>query len=320
MKACVKEAKCKLVVKDIDMPQRYDQDDVLIKVTKVGICGSDIHLWELEDRIGLIMGHEFCGEVVDPGTSEFKVGERVVVIPKGPRGYYSTPGVHAQGAYAEFFYAAAKFVRPIPASIDDYTANMIEPCGIAYKAALKANIQTTDKVLVTGTGIIGLLAAAWVKAMGAQYVAITEVNDNRISVARELSDADEIFDAKDSSIDTQLMNASNGGFDKVIECTAVTSAVNLGINVLKYGGKMVFVGVTYKNIPINALKVMMKELVIEGSFGSSVVFDKVIELLSVNTINVAKYITKEIGLRGIQEAFEELHSGNSSNLKIVVSP
>ncbi len=320
MRACVKEAKCKLTVREIDMPQRFEKDDVLIKVTKVGICGSDVHLWELEDRIGLVMGHEFCGVVVDPGTSSFKAGQRVVVIPKGPRGYYSTPGVHAQGAFAEYFYAAAKFVRAVPDNIDDNAANMIEPCGIAYKAVLKANIQVNDKVLVTGTGIIGLLAAAWAKAMGAQYVALTEVNDNRIAIAGELSDADEVFDAKAINIENQLTDATNGGFDKVIECTAATSAINLAINVMKHGGRMILLGVNYKQIPINTLKIMMNELVVEGSFGSSVVFDKVIELLSQDMINITKYITKEIGFKEIQEAFEELHSGNSSNIKIVISP
>jgi len=320
MKACVKTAKCKLEVLDVDMPKRYEEDDVLIKVSKVGMCGSDIHLWELEDRIGLIMGHEFCGVVVDPGTSDFKVGERVVVIPKGPRGYESTPGVRAPGAYAEYFFAASQFVRRLPETIDDNTANMIEPCGIAYKAAARADIKLGDKVLVTGSGIIGLLSAAWAKAMGATYVAMTEVNDKRINLAKKLSEADEIFDAKDPDVVNKLMKASKGGFDKVIECTAAEPAVNLAIDVLKYGGKMIFVGVTYKKVPFNALNLVMKEISMEGIFVACVVFDKVIELLSHNLFDVRKYITKEIGLDEVQEAFEELHRGDSEQIKIVITP
>ncbi|SMP45651.1 zinc-dependent alcohol dehydrogenase [Anoxynatronum buryatiense] len=320
MQACVKEAKKKLVVKNVQIPVRIEDDDVLIKISKVGICGSDLHLWHLEDRIGLIMGHEFCGVVVEPGASIFKAGERVAVIPKGPRGYQSTPGVLADGAYAEYFMAAAKYVTRIPDDIDDCEASMIEPCGIAYKAAKKAAIQLGDKVLVEGAGIIGLLAAAWAKAMGAAYVALTEVNPQRLQAARDLTDADAVFDSKNPNIGDELLKASHGGFDKVIECTAVSSAVNLGLDMLKPGGKMIFVGVTYNHVPINALKLVMKELVIEGIFGSSVVFEEVIEILSQQIFNLKKYISKEIGLEDIQQTFEELEQGDSGYIKVVISP
>ena len=320
MRACVKEAKGKLVVKEVDLPRRIDEDDVLVRVTKVGICGSDIHLWHLEDRNGLIMGHEFCGVVEDPGTSTFTKGERVVIIPKGPRGYYSTPGVHAAGGYAEYFMAAARFVRRIPDEIDDIEANMIEPCAIAYKAAKIANIQLGDKVLIEGAGIIGLLSAEWAKAMGATYVAVTEVNDQRIDVLKNLLNGMEVFDAKAENIGEQLTTASQGGFDKVIECTAVPGAVNLGLEVLKQGGKLIFVGITYQQVPFDALKMVMKELTVEGTFGSSVVFDEVIDLLSKKLFDIKKYVSKEVGLDDIQGIFEELETGHSGLIKVVVTP
>lgn len=320
MKACVKIAQQSLEVQEVDIPQRIDEDDVLVRVTKVGICGSDLHLWHLKDRNGLIMGHEFCGVVEDPGTSSFKKGERVVIIPKGPRGYYSTPGVHAAGGYAQYFMAAARFLRRIPDEIDDYEANMIEPCGIAYKAARKAGIQLGDKVLVEGAGIIGLLSAEWAKAMGAAYVALTEVNEKRIEAVGKLVDGIEVFDGKAENISEILKTASQGGFDKVIECTAVPSAVNLGLEVLNAGGKLIFVGVTYEKVPIDALKMVMKELSVEGTFGSSVVFDEVIDLLSQHLFDIKKYVSKEIRLDEIQSIFEELETGNSGLIKVVASP
>jgi L-iditol 2-dehydrogenase len=320
MRACILEDVCKLVVKDFDIPQRIDEDDVLIKVSKVGICGSDVHMWDNEKKIGLIMGHEFCGTVVDPGTSDFKIGERVVVIPKGPRGYNSTPGVVAQGGYAEYFSAAAAYLRRIPDTISDDAANMIEPAAIAYNALLKANIKNGDKVLVTGTGIIGHLCAEWAKAMGAAYIAMTEVNDHRIAKAKEVGIADEIFDARNPEIAQQLKSASNGEFDKVIECTAVPASVNMGLDVLKEMGTLLFVGVTYKPVPIDALKLIMKNITIIGTFGSSIVFDKVLELLANKPFDLTKYITKHIGLDEIQECFEELHGGQSGHIKIVITP
>lgn len=320
MKACVLEEVNKLVVKDFEMPKIVYDDDVLIKVSKVGICGSDVHMWSNEKKIGLVMGHEFCGTVVDPGKSNFKPGDRVVVIPKGPRGYNSTPGVVAQGGYAEYFTAAASYLRKLPDTISDDAANMLEPTAIAYNALLKANIKYGDKVLVTGAGIIGHLCAEWAKVMGATYVAMTEVNDKRILKAKEVGAANEVFDARNPEISQQLKDASDGGFDKVIECTAFPASVNMSLDVIKEMGTLMFVGVSYKQVPIDALKFIMKNITMIGTFGSSVVFDKVLELLANQPFRIGKYITKHIGLNEIQECFEELHSGSSDQIKIVITP
>jgi L-iditol 2-dehydrogenase len=320
MKACVLEEVNKLVVKDFEMPKIIYDDDVLIKVSKVGICGSDVHMWSNEKKIGLVMGHEFCGTVVDPGKSSFKAGERVVVIPKGPRGYNSTPGVVAQGGYAEYFTAASNYLRKLPDTISDDAANMLEPTAIAYNALLKANIKYGDKVLVTGAGIIGHLCAEWAKVMGATYIAMTEVNDKRILKAKEVGVANEVFDARNSDIVQQLKDVTNGGFDKVIECTAIPASVNMSLEVINEFGILMFVGVSYKQVPIDALKLIMKNITMIGTFGSSIVFDKVLELLANQPFNIEKYITKHIGLDEIQECFEELHSGTSDQIKIVIAP
>lgn len=320
MKACVLEDVNKLVVKDFDMPKLIYDDDVLIKVTKVGICGSDVHMWSNEKKIGLVMGHEFCGTVVDPGKSNFKIGERVVVIPKGPRGYNTTPGVVAQGGYAEYFTAAADYLRRLPDTISDDTANMLEPTAIAYNALLKANIKYGDKVLVTGAGIIGHLCAEWAKVMGATYIAMTEVNDKRILKAKEVGVANEVFDAKNSEIVQLLKDVTNGGFDKVVECTAIPASVNMSLEVIKEMGTLMFVGVSYKPVPIDALKLIMKNITMIGTFGSSIVFDKVLELLANQPFSLEKYITKYISLDEIQECFEELQIGTSDQIKIVIKP
>jgi L-iditol 2-dehydrogenase len=320
MRACVLEDVCKFVVKDFEMPKPIDDDDVLIKVSKVGICGSDVHMWQNENKIGLIMGHEFCGTVVNPGTSNFKEGERVVVIPKGPRGYASTPGVVAAGAYAEYFSAAAAYVRRLPDTISDDTANMLEPTAIAYNALLKANIKYGDKVLITGAGIIGHLCAEWAKVMGATYIAMTEVNDKRIEKAREIGAANDVYDVRNPEIAKNLVAVTHGGFDKVIECTAIPASVNMGLEVIKEFGTLMFVGISYKQVPIDALKLAMKNVTMIGTFGSSVVFDKVLELLKNKPFNIEKYITKHITLDEIQECFEELHSGMSDQIKVVITP
>ena len=320
MKACFLEDVCKFAVKEIDMPQRISADDVLIKVTRVGICGSDIHMWENEKKIGLVMGHEFCGVVEDPGTSDFKVGERVVVLPKGPRGYDSTPGIVAQGGYAEYFMASAQYLRRLSSSISDDTANMIEPTAVAYNTMKKADIQYGDKVLITGAGIIAHLCAEWAKVMGATYIAMTEVNDERLAKAKSFGVISEIFDARNPDIAKQLKDATGGSFDKVIECTAVPASINLGLDVIKEYGTFLFVGITYQQTPIDALKLALKNITVIGTFGSIVVFDKVISLLEYQPFDLEKYITRIIGLDEIQSSFEELHGGKSSAIKIIIAP
>jgi L-iditol 2-dehydrogenase len=226
----------------------------------------------------------------------------------------------AQGGYAEYFTAASNYLRKLPDTISDDAANMLEPTAIAYNALLKANIKYGDKVLVTGAGIIGHLCAEWAKVMGATYIAMTEVNDKRILKAKEVGVANEVFDARNSDIVQQLKDVTNGGFDKVIECTAIPASVNMSLEVINEFGILMFVGVSYKQVPIDALKLIMKNITMIGTFGSSIVFDKVLELLANQPFNIEKYITKHIGLDEIQECFEELHSGTSDQIKIVIAP
>lgn len=338
MRAVKLTGKKQLSVVETETP-KADGNKVIIRVSRVGICGSDIHIWERGERIGLIMGHEFGGTVVDPGAlkDSLNVGDRVAVIPLNPCGecefcrtgkskYCSkqrlaSPGITAPGGYAEYYAARPDMVRKLPDSLSDQEAAMIEPTAVALRAVRMANINPGDKVLITGGGIIGLLCAAWSRIFGAKYVALTEINKLRADKAREMGDVDEVFDAADPELVTKLINATNGGFDRILECAAVEQAVNTGIMTLKKTGRMVLVGVSYAPVPIKTLVAVMNELELKGIIGYTIdEFDMSINLMAKKVILTERFISATTGLEGMQNAFETLHSQTTSDVKILVKP
>ncbi len=338
MQAVSIEGKKQLKVVETETP-KSDGNKVIVEVAKVGICGSDLHLWENGDRIGLIMGHEFCGKVVDPGALKdtLKPGDRVTVLPLNPcgkcvnckqgkvnlciNGLAASPGLTAPGAYAQYYAARPDMVRALPDEVSDAEATMIEPTAVALRAVHHAGVKPGDKVLVTGGGIIGLLCAAWARIAGASYIALTEANPNRAKKALEMGDVDEVFDAKDEELAKKLIVASKGGFDKALECAAVAPAVNTAIKALKFEGKLIIVGVNYSPVPVSTLLTLLHELEVKGTIGySPAEFDQTIELMAKKIIKTERFISKTVGLDEVQEAFEHLTSGETTDVKIVIQP
>lgn len=338
MKAVTIAGKKQLKVAETETP-KADGSKVLVEVAKVGICGSDLHMWENGDRVGLIMGHEFCGKVVDPGALKdtLNVGDRVTVLPLNPcgecinckhgkvnncvNGLAASPGITAPGAYTEFFAARPDMVRKLPDTVSDDEATMIEPTAVALRAVHLGGVQPGDKVLVTGGGIIGLLCAAWARIAGASYIALTEANPKRAEKALEMGDVDEVFDAKDEELVKKLLTASKGGFDQALECAAVAPAVNTTIQSLKYGGKLVLVGVNYSPVPVSTLLIVLRELEVKGTIGyAPEEFDQSIELMAKKVIETERFISRTVGLDGVQDAFEQLTSGDNPDVKIIIQP
>ena len=176
-------------------------------------------------------------------------------------------------------------------------------------------------MLVTGGGIIGLLCAAWARIAGASYIALTEANPKRAEKALEMGDVDEVFDAKDEELVKKLLTASKGGFDQALECAAVAPAVNTTIQSLKYGGKLVLVGVNYSPVPVSTLLIVLRELEVKGTIGyAPEEFDQSIELMAKKVIETERFISRTVGLDGVQDAFEQLTSGDNPDVKIIIQP
>ena len=233
----------KLELGEMDMPVSKN-GSVVFKVEAAGICGSDIHNWDGGSPEGLVLGHEFAGTVVDPGSrTDLKVGDRITGLPISPCGmceackkgnpqycfrtWNEAVGLSLTnpGGYAEYSSCRADFVKKLPDNVSFEEGCMIEPSAVSLHAINLADIKVGDRVLVIGAGIIGMMAAEFAKLDGASYVGIVEVNPNRGKKAVGYGYVDQYFDGKDEKLIEKLMTVSNGGFDKVIECCGNSAAV-----------------------------------------------------------------------------------------------
>lgn len=337
MRAVAIAGKKQLSVVETETP-KPDGKNVIIKISQVGICGSDLHIWANGDPPGLVMGHEFAGTVADPGALKdtLKVGDRVTALPINPcgecppcksghfnmcaHGLDAAPGITSPGAYAEYFVSRPDMVRKLPDTVSDSEAAMIEPTGVALRAVRLAGVKPGDKVLVTGGGIIGLLCANWAKIAGASYVAMTEINQLRSDNALKMGDVDKVFDGKDEKLVPKLIQASGGGFDQALECTAIAAAVNNSIMSLKSGGKLMIVGVNFSLVPVSTLWILLHELEVKGTIAYTEEFDISLDLMSKKLIATQRFVSATVGLDGVQGAFERLTSGTNSDVKILIKP
>lgn len=328
-----------LVLKEMDVPVSKD-GSVVIEVKSCGICGSDIHNWDMGAPVGLVMGHEFAGTVVDPGSrKDLEKGDRVTGLPISPCGkceacrsgnvqYCAETWSEAvglavtnPGGYAEYTSCRPDMVRKIPGNVSFDAACMVEPSAVALHAINLADIKIGDKVLIIGGGIIGLMSAEFAKMAGAGYVAILETNKKRGRKAVSYGKINEYYDAlKEDTIPT-LMTKTNGGFDKVIECCGNSAAVSEALMTVKPGGMVVLVGVSATPITIPLTVGIMKEIDIKGAIAYTPhEFDTCLKLIAEKKLNVTKYIDDLVPLEKAQESFERLTSGKDSAVKIIFKP
>ena len=329
----------KLELGEMEMPVSKN-GSVVFKVEAAGICGSDIHNWDNGAPVGLVLGHEFSGVVVDPGSREdLSVGDRITGLPISPCGVCEackngSPQYCAMtwseavglaltnpGAYAEYSSCRPDYVKKLPDNVSFDEGCMVEPSAVSLHAVNLADVKVGDRVLVVGAGIIGLMAAEFAKKDGASYVAMVEVNPKRGEKSKSYGFVDEYFDAKDEKVIENLMVASQGGFDKVIECCGNGAAVSESIMAVKPGGTVVLVGVSTAPVTVPLVVAVMKEVKVQGAIAyTETEFEDVIRLISEKVIDVEKYIDARVGLDKAQESFERLTSGNDDAIKIVFKP
>ena len=326
-------------IKEINEPVS-DGNKVLIDVKNCGICGSDLHYWVSGNPVGLVMGHEYSGVVTDPGSREdLKVGDRVTALPISPCGhceacltgnpqYCLETWNHATGlsldnpgALAPKTALRADMVMKLPDNVSFEEGAMVEPTAVGLHAVHLADIKVGDNVLVVGGGIIGLVSAMFAKAEGASFVAVSETNPGRGEKAVSLGVADAWFDAREQDAIVKMTEASNGGFDVVIECVGNGPAVTSSLMLAKTGGRVILVGVSLDAISVPLTIAVMHELKLQGAIAyTKEEFATVIELIDNKQIDVLKFVDKRITLEETQSAYEELTSGSSSTIKILVDP
>jgi 2-desacetyl-2-hydroxyethyl bacteriochlorophyllide A dehydrogenase len=304
------------------------------------ICGSDIHYWNLGAGVGLVMGHEVAGTVVDPGSrDDLKVGDRITTVP------YETCGTCPQclsgnsqrcvnimgkalglsaaypGGYAQYLHTSPKMVMKLPDQVSFEAGAMIKPTSVALHAVNLTNIRMGDHVLIVDASIIGCLCATFAKMRGASYVAISEANKLRGEKAVTLNAADEFFDALDENFTKNVNKDNPYGYDVVIDCYGNGATLTSAINAVKNGGTVVMVGVSLKPESLPTGRIVAKEICLKGSFSyKPEKFAKVLDLMAKGLIDVTKFIDDTISLDEVEDAFLRLTSGKESTIKIEIAP
>ena len=325
---------------EIESPEP-DGNNVIIRVLLCGICGSDLNYWEAGCGRGgvkdLVMGHEFCGVIVDPGSrKDLQPGERVTALPLDPCGHCETcragfpniclkslkrsiPGNNSPGAFAEYLKLRPDMVRKLPDSISNAAAIMIEPSAVALHAIRQAGFRTGDRVLIIGGGAIGLLCAEWVKISGASFVAVSEINAMRRFAVADTVNLDAIYDAGDPEVVRKMKKESRGGYEIAIDTSASESGINTALKALKWHGRLVLAGIGMRPQKISTILYTMKEIEQKAAIGYFIPeFDLAREYIADKKITVENLVTRTIGFKEVQNMFEQLSSGTASDIKIAV--
>jgi threonine 3-dehydrogenase len=288
MKALVKaEAKPGLWLQDMPAPS-IGINDVLIRVHKTGICGTDLHIYKWDAwaqktiPVPMVVGHEFVGEVVEIGSNvnDFRRGDIVsaeghVVCGRcrnclaGRRHLCADTkgiGVNRPGAFAEFISVPMTNVWHHRPDIDLEVAAIFDPFGNAVHTALSFNVLGED-VLITGAGPIGIMAAGVVKHAGARFIVVTDVNDYRLALAKKMG-ATVVHNVKSGGLhDVQKQLGMKEGFDVGLEMSGNPAAFRDMIDNMAHGGKIAMLGIPSEQIAIDWNKVVFNMLTIKGIYG-----------------------------------------------------
>ena len=283
MKALVKEkAEIGLHLKDVEVPMVGD-NDVLIKVKSTAICGTDLHIWNWDSwaskaiKPPLTLGHEFMGTIHKVGTNvdRFRIGERVSVESHivGNRSRNARAGrlhldpdtinlgVDRNGAFAEFVCVPQSNIVPLPDEVNDSIGSILDPFGNAVHASLSFDLAGED-VLITGAGPIGIMSAAIAIHVGARNVLLTDINDERLKLAKKVC-ATEVLNPSKSSIKDKMEEMGlREGFDVGLEMSGSEIALKDMIQNMMMGGNIALLGLpsTPINLDISASQIFASTL------------------------------------------------------------
>ena len=311
-------------------------DDVLIRVKKTGICGTDIHIWDWDEwaaktvPVPLITGHEFAGEIVELGrnVTDLRLGQRVSgeghLIGKHSRQsragkFHLDPdtrgiGVNEQGAFAEYLKLPAFNAVPLPDEIDDEIGAILDPLGNAVHTALSFDLVGED-VLVTGAGPIGIMAAAVARHVGARHVVVTDINPDRLALAARVADVETVNVATEDLNDTIARLKMKEGFDVGLEMSGNQRALDQMVEALVMGGRIALLGIPPGKSPVDWSRIVFKAITIKGVYGREIfeTWYKMIAMLE-NGLDVRNVITHRMSVAEYKSGFEIMKSGASGKI------
>ncbi len=313
-------------------------NDVLIKVRKSAICGTDIHIYEWDDwaaktvPVPMAIGHEFVGEIAALGSAatRYKVGQRVTAEGhivcgtcrncRAGRGHLCRNtlgvGVHRPGSFAEYVVVPEYNVFVPPDDVPDEIVAIFDPFGNAVHTALSFDLVGED-VLVTGAGAIGIMAALVAKEVGARKVVITDINPERLERARAMG-IDHAVDARSEKLEDIMRRIGmTEGFDVGLEMSGAASAFRDMIRAMNNGGKVAILGIAPTAFEIDWNEVIFKMLTLKGIYGREMfeTWYKMATLVQ-GRLDLSPLITHRLAVEDYLEGFEAMAVGKSGKVTL----
>jgi threonine 3-dehydrogenase len=322
-------------MQEVPVPE-IGPNDVLIRVRKASICGTDIHIWNWDAwsqktiKVPMVIGHEFMGEIARLGdeVTGFQVGERVSGeghitcghcrnCRAGKRHLCRNTvglGVNRPGCFAEYVALPAFNVFRVSKEIPDEIASFFDPLGNAVHTALSFDLVGED-VLITGAGPIGVMAAAISKHVGARHVVVTDLNPYRLELARKLG-ATRAVDVRSESLqETMRVLGMTEGFDVGMEMSGNGQAFRDMLQSMNHGGRVALLGIPPSEVSIDWNQVIFKGLVLKGVYGREMfeTWYKMVAMLQ-SGLNIAPVVTHRFKAEQYAQAFEAMRSGQSGKV------
>lgn len=319
---------------DVPVPN-IGPNDVLIKIKKTSICGTDLHIYNWDEwaqrtiPVPLTIGHEFVGVIAEVGSevANFKVGDRVSGEGHLTCGHCrncragrlhlcrNTIGVGCKrnGCFAEYLSLPASNAYHVPDTISDDIAAFLDPLGNAVHTALSFDLVGED-VLITGAGPIGIMAAAIARHVGARYIVITDINDYRLNLAKKMG-VTRTVNVKHEALDHVMRELGmEEGFDVGLEMSGVPAAFNEMLQQMNHGGRIALLGIL-PNAAIDWVQVIFKGLVLKGIYGREMfgTWYKMISMLE-SGLDVASLVTHHFSAVDFQQGFDVLRSGEAGKV------
>jgi L-iditol 2-dehydrogenase len=330
-----------MVWKDVPVPGIKD-DEVLVKIDAVGICGSDMHYYQ-HGRIGdfvvegdFILGHESAGVVVEVGSKvkNLAVGDRVALEPGKTCGkcefcktgrynlcpdveFFATPPYH--GVFTNYVAHPEDMCFKLPDNVSTVEGALVEPLAVGLHAADQGGVKLGDTVIIYGSGTIGLVTLLASKARGASKIIVVDVLENRLNKAKELG-ATEVINSREADVIKTVEDLTDGkGADVVIDCAAAEATVKQTVEVLKIGGTIVLVGMTPKDeIEFNFMKLQGKEGTFRTIFRYRNLYPVAINAIASGAINVKDIVSHEFDFENTKEAFDFVVNNAKDVVKAVI--
>lgn len=327
---------------DVEVPE-FGPNDVLIRVRKVGLCGTDAHIYSWDQwaqrrvKPPLVIGHEFMGHVAAVGNEvrSVAIGDRVSAEGHIACGmcllcrtgqahiceHVQIIGVDTDGAFADFIVMPEVNVWKLDAAIPDAWAAVFDPLGNAVHTVMAANVSTKS-VVITGVGSIGLMAIPVARAAGAASVYAVDVNEAKLELAARVG-ADATFLATDPNLVDEILRRTNGdGVDVLLEMSGSGSAIDAGLAMVRNGGTAALLGIPSDNISINlAERIIFKGLTVLGINGRKMfeTWYQTQALVKSGRVDLGPIITHEMPFEAFDEAFALMKSGAAAKIVLDVA-